>query len=82
MYLIAVYAPDVCKLDVRDVLGQIHIWIFILFWVTPMRYLAATELAEMSVDPHGSGVGDSSENSLLFWEFVRSHKLRISDSWY
>ena len=36
---------------------------------------------EMSVSPHGSGVHTGSENSLLFRDFARSQKLRISGSW-
>ncbi|XP_069979448.1 uncharacterized protein [Penaeus vannamei] len=37
---------------------------------------------EMSVGPHGSGVDTGSENSLLFPDFARPQKLRISGSWY
>ena len=37
---------------------------------------------EMLVSPHGSGVHTGSENSLLFRDFARSQKLRISGSWY
>ncbi|XP_069993549.1 uncharacterized protein [Penaeus vannamei] len=37
---------------------------------------------EMFVGPHGSGADTSSENSLLFRDFARSQKRRISGSWY
>ena len=92
MSLIAVYtSTNVCKLDVKDIFyaklasvadscprRDIHI-VLGDFNVVSGGDRAAYE---MSVGPYGSGADTGSENSLLFRDFARSQKLRISGSWY
>ncbi|XP_069995883.1 craniofacial development protein 2-like [Penaeus vannamei] len=92
MSLIVVYAPtDVCKLDVKEML---HAKVASVLDRCPQRdicvvlgdfnVVSGCDRAgyEMSVGPHGSGADAGSKNRLLFRDFARSQKLRISGSWY
>ncbi|XP_069989709.1 uncharacterized protein [Penaeus vannamei] len=92
MSLIAVYAPtNNCKLDVKEMFynklayvsdrcsqRDIHI-VLGDFNVVSGCHRAGYE---MYVGPYGSRADAGSENSLFFWEFVRSQKLRIFGFWY
>ncbi|XP_069980162.1 craniofacial development protein 2-like [Penaeus vannamei] len=90
--IIAVYAPiDVCKLDVKEMFytklasvsdrcPQRDIHVVLGDFNVVCGYHQAGY--EMSVSLHGSGNDAGSENSLLFRDFARSQKLRISGSWY
>ena len=92
MSLIAVYAPtDVCKLDVKEMFYAKLTSVAdrcprrdIRIVLGDFNAVSGCDRAgyEMSVGPHGSGADAGSENSLLFRDFARSQKLRISGSWY
>ncbi|XP_069979425.1 uncharacterized protein [Penaeus vannamei] len=88
---IAVYAPtDVCKLDVKEIsytklaaVSDSYPWRNIQIGLGDFNTVSGCDRAGyMSVGPHGSGPDAGSENSLLFRDFARSQKLRISGSWY
>ena len=92
MSLIAVYAPtDVCKLDVKEMFYAKLASVSdrcprrdIRIVLGDFNAVSSCDRGgyEMSVGPHGSGADAGSENSLLFRDFTRSPKLRISGSWY